>query len=158
MSAHSSPLPIEIHPTSPHQSPMDGHLGGCQFFPMMSNAVMNILECTSFPTHWGILGGILPPSKIALGELFCRWDWDCLHKSHSYFAFYLFIFLRIYLVVLSFFFFFAALGLLLHASFSLCCIECGILVPEKGMESSSPALEGRFLTTGPPRQFPHFAF
>ena len=27
---------------------------------------------------------------------------------------------------------------------------CGILVPRPGMESAFPALEGRFLTSGPP--------
>ena len=29
-------------------------------------------------------------------------------------------------------------------------MACGILVPQPGMEPMSPALEGRFLTTGPP--------
>ena len=29
-------------------------------------------------------------------------------------------------------------------------MECGILVPEPGIEPTSPALVGRFLTTGPP--------
>ena len=33
----------------------------------------------------------------------------------------------------------------------LSCPEaCGILVPRPGIEPASPALEGRFLTTGPP--------
>ena len=32
-----------------------------------------------------------------------------------------------------------------------CPTECGILVPWLGIELASPALEGRFLTTGPPR-------
>ena len=31
-----------------------------------------------------------------------------------------------------------------------CPAACGILVPRPGMEPVSPALEGRFLTTGPP--------
>ena len=31
-----------------------------------------------------------------------------------------------------------------------CLVECGILVPRPGMETMSFALEGRFLTTGPP--------
>ena len=29
-------------------------------------------------------------------------------------------------------------------------VACGILVPQPGTESVSPALEGGFLTTGPP--------
>ena len=33
----------------------------------------------------------------------------------------------------------------------LSCLEaCGILVPRPGIKPTSPALEGRFLTTGPP--------
>ena len=31
-----------------------------------------------------------------------------------------------------------------------CPVACGILVPQPGIEPTSPALEGRFLTTGPP--------
>ena len=31
-----------------------------------------------------------------------------------------------------------------------CCPECGILVPNPGIKLMSPALQGRFLTTGPP--------
>ena len=31
-----------------------------------------------------------------------------------------------------------------------CPVACGILVPGPGIEPVSPALEGRFLTTGPP--------
>ena len=32
-------------------------------------------------------------------------------------------------------------------------VACGILVPEPGIEVSSPALEDGFLTTGPPGKF-----
>ena len=31
-----------------------------------------------------------------------------------------------------------------------CCTACGILVPWPGIEPMSPALQGGFLTTGPP--------
>ena len=31
-----------------------------------------------------------------------------------------------------------------------CSVACGILVPQPGIEPMSPALQGRFLTTGPP--------
>ena len=31
-----------------------------------------------------------------------------------------------------------------------CPVVCGILVPRPGIEPMSPALEGRFFTTGPP--------
>ena len=35
-----------------------------------------------------------------------------------------------------------------------CPVACGILVPRPGIEPLSPALEGRFLTTGPQRKYP----
>ena len=35
---------------------------------------------------------------------------------------------------------------------------CGILVPGSSTELASPALQGRFLTTGPPGKFPVFHF
>ena len=35
-----------------------------------------------------------------------------------------------------------------------CPIACGILVPQPGIKPVSPALEGRFLTTGPPGKSP----
>ena len=35
-----------------------------------------------------------------------------------------------------------------------CPVACGILVPWPGMEPAFPALEGRFLTTGPPGKSP----
>ena len=31
-----------------------------------------------------------------------------------------------------------------------CCMTCWILVPQAGLELMAPALQGRFLTTGPP--------
>ena len=48
---------------------MDGHLGCFQFFPIISNAMMNILGCASLPTHRVFLGGILPTSALFLGEI-----------------------------------------------------------------------------------------
>ena len=33
-------------------------------------------------------------------------------------------------------------------------MECGILVPQPGIRPASPALEGRFLTSGPPGKVP----
>ena len=54
----------------------------------------------------------------------------------------------------------------LHSSCGVWALEhvdsvvaaCGILVPRPGIEPASPALEGGFLTTGPPgkSQGPHF--
>ena len=35
-----------------------------------------------------------------------------------------------------------------------CPTACGILVPLPGIESASPALEGEFVTTGPPGEVP----
>ena len=63
-----------------------------------------------------------------------------------------------------FFFFFALLGLHCSARVSLVVVEaqlpvaCGLLVSQPGAEFMSPALEGRFLTTGPPGKSPpsHF--
>ena len=34
-----------------------------------------------------------------------------------------------------------------------CPTACGILVPQPGIEPTSPALQGGFLTTGPPGKF-----
>ena len=56
--------------------------------------------------------------------------------------------------------FFVCMALLgLHHSTSLvvacgpgCPEACGILVPQSGIEFASPALEGEFLTTGPPEK------
>ena len=50
-----------------------------------------------------------------------------------------------------FFFFLAALGLCCSMPFSL---ACGILVPQPGIKPASPALEGKFLITGPPGMSP----
>ena len=36
---------------------------------------------------------------------------------------------------------------------STCPVACGILVPRPGIEATTPALEGGFLTTGPPAEF-----
>ena len=35
-------------------------------------------------------------------------------------------------------------------AYNSCPVACGILVPRPGIEPTSPALEGRFLITGPP--------
>ena len=37
-----------------------------------------------------------------------------------------------------------------------CPLACGILVPQPGIKPVSPALEGGFLTTGPPGKSPQF--
>ena len=73
---------------------------------------------------------------------------------------------------LFFFFFFALLGLIAALGFlllqsmgtvvpalRLSCPEArGILVPQPGIEPISPALESRFLTTGPPGKFLNILF
>ena len=38
-----------------------------------------------------------------------------------------------------------------------CPAACGILVPQPGIEPTSPALEGRFFTTGPPGKSPLYS-
>ena len=76
------------------------------------------------------------------------------------FLFYWFIFWLLWV-------FRAVLGLSLVAvlrGFSSCEVRlscptaCGILVLQPGIEPMSPALEGRFLTTGPPGKSPSFLF
>ena len=48
----------------------------------------------------------------------------------------------------------AVCGISLVVAFRLNCAEaCGILVPWPGIKPASPALEARFLTTGPPGKF-----
>ena len=48
---------------------------------------------------------------------------------------------------------------LVAVAFRLSCPEaCGILAPEPGIKPVSPALEGRFLTTGPPGKSPFQEF
>ena len=39
---------------------------------------------------------------------------------------------------------------------SSCHVACGILVPPPGIKPVSPALESRFLTTGPPKSLDAF--
>ena len=41
---------------------------------------------------------------------------------------------------------------LLHTCLTTPCLACVILVPRPEIKPTSPALEGRFLTTGPPRK------
>ena len=74
--------------------------------------------------------------------------------------------------IVSFFFFFlfnlfypwlcwglvVACGLFTVARVLSCPKACGILVPQPGIEPTSPALEGRFPTTGPPGKFSEFLF
>ena len=59
----------------------------------------------------------------------------CFLKKYIYLFIYLWL-CRVFAV---------ARGLL-----SSCCAACGILVPRPGIDPASPALEGRFLTAGPP--------
>ena len=47
------------------------------------------------------------------------------------------------------------MGFSLFVAYELNCSEaCGLLVLQPGTEAVSPALEGRFLTAGPPGQSP----
>ena len=39
-----------------------------------------------------------------------------------------------------------------------CPMTCGILVPRLKLEHAFPALEGGFLTTGPPGNYLHYGF
>ena len=47
----------------------------------------------------------------------------------------------------------AVWGFLAFSYCSTCPMACGILVPRPGIEATAPALEGGFLTTGPPAEF-----
>ena len=49
-------------------------------------------------------------------------------------------------------------GSLVEAHRLSCPMACGILVPQPGIEPASPALEGVFLTTGPPGKSPSRSF
>ena len=84
---------------------------------------------------------------------------------------YIYIFIRLFLVLVVVPRF-LAVGAWLLSSYSLwapehgvsvvvlcgliCPMACGILVPWPGIEPTLPALEGRFLTTGPPGKSPPF--
>ena len=69
------------------------------------------------------------------------------------------------MAILKIFIYLAALGLRLwHAGSVIvvhglsCPMAYGILVPQPGMAPGPPALEGRFLTTGPPGKPPESKF
>ena len=47
-------------------------------------------------------------------------------------------------------------GSIVEALWLSCPMACGIRVPQPGIEPASPALEGRFLITGPPGKSPGF--
>ena len=47
-------------------------------------------------------------------------------------------------------------GSAVEAQRLICPTTCGILVPQSGIKPESPALEGRFLTTGPSRKSQYF--
>ena len=59
----------------------------------------------------------------------------------------IFIHAFIYLTVLGLSY---GMGLVVAAFRHSCSVACGILTPQLGIEPVSPALEGGFLTTGPP--------
>ena len=61
------------------------------------------------------------------------------------------------LMYLFYFYFLSALALFCGPGLS-CPTACGILVPQPGIEPSSPELEGGFLTTGPPGKSPYLSF
>ena len=58
---------------------------------------------------------------------------------------------------LMYLFFLTALALYCGSGLSF-PTACGILVPQPGTEPSSPALEGGFLTTGPPGKSPYLSY
>ena len=50
------------------------------------------------------------------------------------------------------------MGSVVAAHGLICPAACGILVPRPGIEPASPALEGGFLTTGPPGKSLNYKF
>ena len=56
-------------------------------------------------------------------------------------------------------FFFGRAGSLQHAGWHRfsCPVACGILDPQSGIKPTLPALESKFLTTGPPRKSPRIS-
>ena len=65
------------------------------------------------------------------------------------------LFLNSFLIVLGLR---CSMGSLVEADGLSCPVACGILVPWPGIESEYPALEGVFLTSGPPRKSPNIIF
>ena len=104
---------------------------------------------------------------FSLVSLTCCALWNFVIKKIIYM--YLFIRLFLVLVVVPGFF---AVGAWLLSSYGvwapehgvsvlvlcglICSMACGILVPWPGIEPTFHALEGRFLTTGPPGKSPPF--
>ena len=101
-----------------------------------------------------LLQGIFPTQR-SNPHLLCLLHWQAGSLPHlrSPNTTHLFVHVRKIpvLTVLIFFFFLAALGLCCSMPFSL---ACGILVPQPGIKPASPALEGKFLITGPPGMSP----
>ena len=60
---------------------------------------------------------------------------------------------------INFFFFFGHTGSLQHAGWHRfsCPVACGILDPQSWIKPTLPALESKFLTTGPPRKPPRIS-
>ena len=91
-----------------------------------------------------------------------RWTLQSAQTGGLLILFYLFIFWlkqhEICLPQLFLFLIFIWLSSLVVAHGLSCLAPCGILVPRPGMEPESPALEGRFLTTGPPGKSPAWLF
>ena len=64
---------------------------------------------------------------------------------------FLSFFINIFLFFLHIYFYFSCTGISCGMQLS-CPVACGILVPQPGIEPTSPMLEGRFFTTRPPEK------
>ena len=105
----------------------------------------------------GILGCVLtqlhpcslkhsPPARKDLG--FQNLSPTCFFSSSSFFFFYIYLFIWLCWVLTATLRIFCCFSLVAAHWFS-CSMACGILLPQPGMQTVSPALEGGFLTTGP---------
>ena len=98
------------------------------------------------------------------------WYWYLLIPIHLYFKKYLFISLFIYLAApgltcsmwdlryVTGDLLFQGAGSLVVVCGLNCSEACRILIPQLGIESASPRLQGEFLTTGPPGKSLQFTF
>ena len=96
--------------------------------------------------------GIEPPSPALAGGFFTiSAMWDLIFRYHIYTYMYMHIYLYIYVCWVL-----VASRRLWHLDSVIvvhglsCSVACRILVSRPGIEPTSPALQGRFLTTGSP--------
>ena len=101
----------------------------------------NIIICYTFQSAFAwILSAILPSFSVlniclAASGLSCSiWELHCIMQDLSLWY----------------------MGSLVLVHGLSCPMICGILVPQPGLKPTCPALQGGFLTSGPPGKSPHY--